>query len=383
MSVVAEDAGALTVLVVDDESGMRAGMRRALRGLTVEGGDRTCALEVEEAADGRQALDRLAKGGVDILLLDHGMPEVTGLEVLEELRRSESETLAVMVTAYATLEMAVQATKEGAYDFLAKPFTPAELRETVLKAARHLAASRAAKRLTAEKRRVRFEFLSVLAHELKAPLGAVEGYLRLLQEGVVDDDPKTLAHVVDRSLARLDGMRKLIFDLLDLTRIESGHKVREVSDVDLVEAAGRAVETFQPLAAERGIEVTLEAPDTAVLQSDSGEMEIVLNNLVSNAVKYNRDGGRVTVRVTEEPERLRLDVADTGIGMDEDEVDRLFGEFVRIKNDKTRGIEGSGLGLSILRRLARLNGGDVTVASVPDEGTTFTVTLARNGVPQE
>jgi signal transduction histidine kinase len=203
----------------------------------------------------------------------------------------------------------------------------------------------------------------------------VEGYLRLLQEGAASD-PETAARAVDRSLVRLDGMRKLIVDLLDLTRIESGQKVREFALVDVVEVARAAIETALPAARERAITIEMHAPELVVLQADRGEIEIMLNNLVSNAVKYNRDGGRVDVTVSGTPQGATLEVNDTGIGMTKDETAKLFGEFVRIKNAKTRNIMGSGLGLSIVRKLATLYGGDVTVASQPDVGTTFTVHLS-------
>jgi signal transduction histidine kinase len=112
-----------------------------------------------------------------------------------------------------------------------------------------------------------------------------------------------------------------------------------------------------------------------VLQADRGEIEIMLNNLVSNAVKYNRDGGRVDVTLSGGVEGVTMAVKDTGIGMTKEETAKLFGEFVRIKNTKTRNIMGSGLGLSILRKLANMYGGEVTVESQPDVGTTFTVRL--------
>jgi two-component system, sensor histidine kinase and response regulator len=114
-----------------------------------------------------------------------------------------------------------------------------------------------------------------------------------------------------------------------------------------------------------------------LLWADRGEIEIILNNSVSNAVKHNRDGGKVKVRVCAEQEQVILEVADTGIGMSEQEVARLFQEFVRIKSVKTRNITGSGLGLSIVKKLALLNGGDVIVHSQPDVGTTFCVSLKR------
>lgn len=374
----------LRVLVADDEPGIRLGVKRALKGLGVEieGYGAKTRFEVTLAEDGFQAMEALANDRIDIALMDHSMPGPTGMEILESLKDRESEILVIMITAYASLDMAVRATKQGAFDFLGKPFNPTELREVVAKAARHLVADRAARRLAAGRKRIRFEFLTVLAHELKAPLGAVEGYLRLLQEGIASDKPEQVARIVDRSLIRLEGMRKLIYDLLDLTRIESGTKQRMLSPVDVQAAALKVVETFEAQAGEKGVALAVECSGDPVMQGEEGELEIMLNNLVSNAIKYNRESGRVDLVLTGDEGFVTVQVKDTGIGMSTEELDQLFGEFVRIKNDKTRTIEGSGLGLSILRRLARINGGDVTAASVDGEGSTFTLTLARSGTAE-
>jgi two-component system, sensor histidine kinase and response regulator len=375
------DQHTLKVLIADDEPGMRTGIARTLEGLKITDThtDQVYSLDVSFAGDGQEAREVLAQQTIDLLLLDHGMPRVSGMELLAELRAGDSHTMVVMITAYASLEMAVKATKQGAFDFLAKPFTPTELKEVVIKASRHLIVERTARRLAKEKRRVRFEFLSILAHELKAPLGAVEGYLMLLEEGITNNDPAATERIVKRSRVRLESMRKLIYDLLDLTRIESGQKERVLKIVDPSEIALRVLETFEPEANRRGIAMDLECSEDTTMQGDNSELEIILNNLVSNAVKYNQDGGRVRVKIHGDLETNTIEVSDTGIGMSEDEVSRLFGEFVRIRNDKTRLIEGSGLGLSILRRLVRMNGGDIRVTSREDQGTTFIATLSRQG----
>ena len=375
------DDNVLRVLIADDEPGMRTGIARALEGLTVtdEHGEGQYTLEVHLASDGSEAHQILAQQPFDLLLLDHGMPGKTGMEILADLQAQDSTTMVVMITAYASLEMAVKATKQGAFDFLAKPFTPRELKEVVEKAAGHLIVERTARKLAREKHRVRFEFLSILAHELKAPLGAVESYLQLLDEGITADDPVATKRIIGRSLIRLGGMRKLIYDLLDLTRIESGQKERVLREVDPARVMTRVLETFQPEADRRGISLELECCENTLMQGDDSELEIILNNLVSNSVKYNRDDGQVKVNIAGDQDFLTIEVSDTGIGMSAEEVGRLFGEFVRIKNDKTRLIEGSGLGLSIMRRLVRLNGGEVSVTSQEDVGTTFTATLSRTG----
>jgi signal transduction histidine kinase len=279
-----------------------------------------------------------------------------------------------MITAYASLEVAISATKRGAYDFLAKPFTPEELKGAVRTAAKHIILQRQARKLAEEKRQVRFQFISVLAHELKAPLSAIEGYMHMLLEGAVKEDAMK-RRLLERCVARTDGMRKMIMDLLDLTRIESGQKARQLAAVDVAHVARTAVETALPAAKERGITVALHADAPVSMLADAGEIEIILNNLISNAVKYNIEGGKVDVTLAKAEGVVTLTVADTGIGMKPEDAKKLFGEFVRIKNAKTKDILGSGLGLSIVKKLAQLYEGDARVESAPGAGSTFTVTL--------
>lgn len=369
----------LRVLMIEDEAPMRAAVGRALSRLVlrlpdIEGEFR---FEVDEAGSAEEGLEKINHREPDIVLLDHQLPGMSGVELLGLLaeRQPPLAFLTVMMTAYATLENAVIATKRGAHDFLAKPFTPEELRAVISKTTRHLLLTRETRRLAQEKRQVRFQLLSVIVHELKAPLAAIQGYLYILKDGTGGDDPAVQERAIDRSLVRIEGMRKLIMDLLDLTRLESGQKTRELARLDLREVAQAAIESVLPDAQGRGIAVALDAPAPVMMTADRGEMEIVLNNLLTNAVKYNRDGGRVDVALRTEGEAVRIRVADTGIGMSAEECGRLFQEFVRIKNDRTRNVLGSGLGLSILRKLARLYGGDVTVESEPEIGTTFMVEM--------
>ena len=373
----------LRLLIVDDEPKMRMGVARALRNFTIDVPDihDNVRFEIDSAETGEEALEYIERTPPDIMLLDHKLPGIQGLEVLTRITEEGREILTVMVTAYASIETAVSATKRGAYDFLSKPFTPQELKSTVEKAGRHAVLQRHARQLAQEKKQMRFQLISVVAHELKAPLAAIEGFLNLLKDPSMAQDPDTYLHVVDRSVIRLDGMRKLITDLLDLTRIESGQKKRDVSDTEVCSIARSCVETAAATADPRGIEIIMEAPETLNLLADPGELQIIFNNLLSNAVKYNRDNGKVFLRMQEEEDHITLQVQDTGIGMSEAETARLFAEFVRIKNSKTRNIPGSGLGLSILKKLAGLYGGDVTVDSVPDEGSTFTVTLNKAATP--
>ncbi|MFA6032294.1 MAG: ATP-binding protein [Myxococcota bacterium] len=375
----------LHLMVVDDEVGMRLGVERALRNHVTHISEIDCdvSFRLSQAESGEAGLAIIEKDPPQILLLDYKLPGISGIDVLKHILDHKIDVMVVMITAYASLETAIQATKLGAYDFLAKPFRPDELKGTVNKTAKHYILQRQARRLAEDRRQIRFQFLSILAHELKAPLAAVEGYLNILKERSAGTDIASYDTAINRSLIRLEGMKKLIFDLLDLTRIESGQKKRTMSDVDLSRVAQTSIETHAALAAEKQVSIRYDNVQPVVINADPGEMEIILNNMISNAIKYNRTGGTVDITVRDGGRDVFVSVKDTGIGMSREEVGRLFTEFTRIKNEKTRNILGSGLGLSILRRLARLYGGDVTVESEPDKGTTFSVTLLKDYTPAE
>lgn len=369
----------LRLLVVDDEMGMRMAVERALRSYScrVEEIDSDVDFVVASAESGEEALEMIDKEQPNLIMLDYKLPGISGIDVLNALGDRKQDIFVVMITAYASLETAVQATKLGAYDFLAKPFTPDELKSVVRKTTRHMLLQRQARKLAQEKKQMRFQLISVVAHELKAPIAAIEGYLYILKDPAIMADASIVSKSVERSLVRLDGMRKLILDLLDLTRIESGQKKRELKDADIAAIARASMETIAPTAADKRVTMEMNCPERLVFRADAGEIEIIFNNLLSNAVKYNRDDGRVTATVEKFGDGVKISVADTGIGMTEEEKSRLFGEFVRIKNKKTKNVMGSGLGLSIVKKLTALYGGSVSVESEPDVGSTFTATLVK------
>ena len=358
--------------IVDDEPAMCLGVTRALEEFSAVYDDleETVRYRITSMESGEAFLERLAHHAPpQLLLLDGKLPGIEGIEVMRFLAERKTQIVTVMITAYATLENAVKATKLGAFDFLAKPFTPAELRHTVSRASREIILIRRARELEQEKRQVRFEFLSVLAHELKSPLAAIEGYVDMLRQGTAS------AEVLDRMAARALGMRKLIADLLDLTAIESGRRQRNMQDVDAAGIARQVADAHAQMAQARQVTIAVNAAGPCLLKADRGELEMLLGNLVSNAIKYNVPCGRVTIEISGEPAGIRIGVTDTGIGISQADQAGLFAEFSRIRNAKTHGIEGSGLGLSIVSRIAALYGGTASVSSGENRGSTFTVAL--------
>jgi signal transduction histidine kinase len=217
--------------------------------------------------------------------------------------------------------------------------------------------------------------LSVLSHELKAPLNAIEGYLNIMKEKQAGNDIASYESMIDRALERVEGMRNLTMDLLDFTKIRLVNRKDKIKMVNLHKTAKMSVSTVKPYAIQKNISIKLETDERVEFEADPYDMEIIFNNLLSNAVKYNRDNGTVTIAVSKQDEGIVITVADNGIGMSEEEISQLFKEFVRIRNDKTKNITGSGLGLSIVRKITDIYHGKISVTSKPDEGTVFKIVL--------
>ncbi|MBN2713132.1 MAG: hybrid sensor histidine kinase/response regulator [Planctomycetes bacterium] len=372
--------GTIRILICDNEPEMRAHIACVLDGYMISSpiGTEKKRFTTRAVASAEEALELVQECKPQIIFLEDKLPGMSGMELLEKLDLSDDSLLAIMITAGATIEAAVRATRTGAYDFLPKPFSPEDLINTATKAARHIILSEQARACAEEKRKARFNFIQILGHELKAPLNAVEGYLDIIRKktaGTRESSQKTYDEMLDRSMIRIQGMRKLITDLLDMTMIESGQHRRELVPVDICKAAKNAIDLIQKNADERGIKISLNCAACPTIEGDATEIEVILNNLLSNAVKYNTDSGTVAVTVDQKENCTTIMVADTGIGMTTEETLKLFKDFSRIKNPQTRDISGSGLGLSTVRKICQLYGGDISVESTPEKGSTFTVKL--------
>lgn len=365
------------ILVVDDEPGIRMGTIRILQNFKVDYPfmDEHIEFVVLEAATGEEGIEVIDREMPDIILLDNKLPGIQGVEVLEYVKKRLYDIVVVMITSYASLELAVKATRDGAYDFIPKPFTPQELRSSIENITKQLFLKRMTQKMNKEGKLIRFQFLSVLSHELKAPINAIEGYIKMMDERQFGDDLSAYQEMIDRTLERIKGMRGLIMDLLDLTKIESGKPVQNLQPVNITDIARISIDTMRPYAIQKDVDIYLNTKENVMLEADPNEIEIIFNNLISNSVKYNKTGGRADVFVESQKQDVVITVTDSGIGMTEEEKMKLFKDFVRIKNQKTKNITGSGLGLSILKKIVDMYHGEIEVQSVPDKGTSFIIKL--------
>ena len=168
-------------------------------------------------------------------------------------------------------------------------------------------------------------------------------------------------------------MRNLILDLLDLTKIESGKKQKVEKKFDLGTLLDTSVDSMRPYAIQRNVNIEVEKHAECIIEADPDDIEIVFNNLISNAVKYNKENGKVFITLYKAEGNAIIKIDDNGIGISEEDQQKIFKDFVRIKNDKTKHIPGSGLGLSIVKNIVETYDGKIEVQSIPDKGSTFTV----------
>jgi two-component system, sensor histidine kinase and response regulator len=321
----------------------------------------------------KDAKEVLKSQSADFFIVGQDLVDGSAFDFFPLIRDTSAQLPFVFVSKNITLDIALKATRMGSIDILTVPFSADELRNVAKKAAHQIILDRQAKKLEKERKKIRFEFLAVLAHELKAPISAVESYLQIMKTRILGDDFSAYNHMLDRSLIRMDGMRRLIFDLLDLTRIESGQKKREIKKIIISDLITNIIETLSPMAQAKNVSIVNNFPSNVEIMGDQLELQIVFNNLISNAIKYNKDNGKVFIEGQNTDSFLKVKVRDTGIGLSSDEIQRLFGEFVRIRNEKTVSIEGSGLGLSIVKKIVSMYQGAVTVHSKVDEGSIFEV----------
>lgn len=372
----------LKVLVIDDEPGIRSGVARILNNfhVTYPFMDEDYTFQVTEAGTGEEGISILERDLHDILLLDNKLPGIQGVDVLEHIRKKNMDIVVAMITSYASIDVAIRATRDGAIDFIPKPFTPQELKSSIENITKQQYLKRITHKMQQEGKKVRYQFLSVLSHELKAPLNAIEGYLRMMQDkqaGELIDDYVT---PIERSLQRVQGMRNLIMDLLDFTKIRLERKEENIQEINLREIAAVSITTVQPYAIQMDVTINLDVRSDISLMADPADIEIVFNNLISNAVKYNKQGGKVDLIIDSNEGYAVITITDTGIGITERDKENLFTEFVRIRNEKTRNISGSGLGLSIVKKVVELYHGSIDVESTPDIGSSFTIRLPGKSV---
>ena len=218
--------------------------------------------------------------------------------------------------------------------------------------------------------RSRQDFTANVSHELKTPLTAISGYAELIENHMVDG--KEEEHAVQEIRRNSDRLLSLINDILALSELDQADVSLQLTETDLYELAGECCETMKVAADEKQISLLREGSST-VVTADRNQMHELISNLLQNAIRYNNEGGKVTVSTGTENGRAFLCVEDNGIGIPEDQQDRIFERFYRVDKSRSRETGGTGLGLAIVKHIAELHDAEIHLESAPGKGTKVTV----------
>jgi signal transduction histidine kinase len=373
------------ILIIDDEIGMRAGCQRAL----VPRGYR-----VGMAEHGVEGLRKLREEAFDVVLLDAMMPGMSGLEILERIQQHDPDIVCVMITGYATVDLAAQAMKLGAHDFLPKPFTSDELLTVVQRAwaERQLRLNQRRRREEEEEsfqlERTRQEkakldafesrFTIVVVHELRNPVGVIKNYLQLMRAGYIDaDEWDEYIEKLDLRAGQLLGM---LDDLLELANLKGRQGLSRLREVAVAEALEKVSGRLRPVAEKRNLAFEVAVLARPTLQAQPAHIESLWSHLIENALNYTPQG-RITVTLAEEPDQIIASVSDTGIGVSPEDLARIFQDFYRAPEAREQVELGTGLGLPIVHQIVEIYEGSIQVDSAPGEGSTFTVKLPKSPFP--
>ncbi len=355
------------VLIIDDEESMRDSCSQIL----LKDGFRA-----ETAENGEVGLAKIKELRPHLVLIDLKMPGLSGFDVLERATALDPDLVPVVITGYATVESAVEAMKKGAYDFLPKPFTPEELRIIIRRGLERRRLRRETEALRREKKLMEENFITLVSHQLRSPLVAIQQYFEVLLAGMVAPLDEGVKDMLGRARERMAGLLQLINDWLDLSRMSHARLEDNRKPVTLRPLLEKLIEFLRSAAAENGVTIALgKATGSGLVLGDEQSLEQVFTNLLSNAVKYNRPGGAVTVGIREEGSAVVVEVRDTGIGIPPEHLPHIFEQFYRVKRTEDQKAKGTGLGLTIAKKIVEAHGGRIEVRSEEGRGSTFTVFL--------
>lgn len=220
------------------------------------------------------------------------------------------------------------------------------------------------------------QFVTMVAHELKAPIAAVYGYLKLFSDSTITLNEEQKLNYINRSQLRLDGLLKMVNDLLDISRMEMKTVQREILEINIVNVIQHIIELFQNEIKKKEINLIFNFSDNIpLLKADNDEITRLFTNLISNAIKYNKQNGKIVINIKLIDKYILLEIFDTGIGIKNEDQHKLFSEFYRAKNEFTKEISGTGLGLSIVKRIIDSYAGKIEFESEFQKGSKFFVYL--------
>lgn len=353
----------LKVLIVDDSKSALATLSKLLSNQ---------GFNILQAKDGEECMIAMEQKP-DLVILDQFLPDTIGHELCRNIRNTFPDlTLQIIgVSSKGDKDTAAFFLKNGGNDFLLRPFNPEEFCNRVNHRADYINQIRELKLINDEKN----NFLGMAAHDLRNPLSNILQAVRHLQRDDISADKRhSLTDMVNKNASN---MRQLLDDLLDISAIENRHlKLNKIS-INLVDIAKERVEYFIPKAKKKGIDFEVKLPSSAMIEVDPTRITQVIDNLISNAVKYSPEYFQIYVSIEKHNEYIRFNVLDNGQGINEDDISKLFKAFNRLGHRTTGGESSHGLGLSICFKIIKAHNGNIAYQHNPEGGSHFYFDLPR------
>jgi signal transduction histidine kinase len=326
---------------------------------------------VERADRLEKGLEHLASAKVDLVLLDLSLPDSQGLETIVRVRETAPSVPVVICSGLSDRDTALAAIGKGAQDYVLKGRFEHTMLERVI-------------RYALERRRVqemKEEFTGKVIHDLRSPLVVSLESVGMILDGFCGDLTKEQREFLGMAHRAMQRLNRMIADLMNISKIELGKMELRRSRIDIVDAAREACSNFRQIAMKKGLELESRLPEAPLwVFADEDKIDQVWMNLVSNAIKYT-ERGRIEASVSDRGSHVECSVLDTGPGIEEKDMGRLFEKFQRLKTQDHPKVEGTGLGLAITKGIVTAHGGKIWAESRPGGGSKFIFTLPKGEGP--
>lgn len=352
-----------TVLVVDDDVNIRDLCERALM-----------SYRVLQADSCQEAVRLYKKESIDLILTDVMMPGGSGIELLRQIKVLDPNAAVIVMTGFADKEVILNALKENADDFINKPLNLLQLRTAIEKSL----SKKALKEELANIKRadqLKSSFLSLISHKLRTPITGISLFLQNIQRGVYDYNDETFRNNAELANEEANHLSRLVADLLTFSRVMINDEDRPLEECDLNAMVKELLIKSRELHGKLSIDIDLNLGSLPLLNLDRHKIRFALYQIIDNAFKFSGEIGQVGVITVATSREVCIVISDSGIGIPQSEVSKLFEKFYQIDPDNTGQVRGFGLGLFYAREFIRQHGGIISLDSETGLGTTVTISL--------
>jgi signal transduction histidine kinase len=368
----------INILIVDDDENTRKTFSKILK---------RKGYNVEEADTGAKAVAFAKDRFFHIVALDVRLPDLSGLDVLCAIMEINEDTVVIMMTGYSSLDSSIEAMNKGAYSYLTKPLNMDEVLLVIERALEKQRLSMENKRLLDELKRaneelkklnqLKSDFVSTVSHELRTPLAITKEGISLILDRIPGEINEKQEKILDTTRNNIDRLARIIDELLDISKIEAGKVELKRGLVDIAGLIRQTASSFEFKLKEKNLELRVNVPEKQIdAFVDPDKLTQVFTNLIGNALKFT-DRGYIEISLQEKEKEIACIVADTGLGIAEEYLPKVFSKFEQFGRLPGPGEKGTGLGLSITKGIIELHGGKIWVESKLGQGTKFSFILPK------